>query len=174
MSPAGPVETFPPDLVPPEVIPDDLDITLKPGVRPPNIRALTPEELAERRKNHASEWDYYETLRRERRDLRRDTQAEKRARMGEFRGWCGRVGVGIPPHHVYAMFDLAGEPLYVGVTANLHQRLRQHYDKEWVGRDVARVLTWPFECPDAAREKEREMIRDLRPLHNIVGKKGDS
>jgi excinuclease ABC subunit C len=73
---------------------------------------------------------------------------------------------------VYRIYGHNGEVLYVGITDNLRNRLRQHHSKPW-GRYASHV-EWDLwaDRADAEREEFR-LIRLHRPPHNIIDNEDD-
>jgi predicted GIY-YIG superfamily endonuclease len=71
-------------------------------------------------------------------------------------------------HWVYVCFDEGGTPLYVGITGRSRARLDEHhYGSAWA-RSTSRIEVEHLSDRDQARARERELIRQLRPLHNVV------
>ena len=66
------------------------------------------------------------------------------------------------PHHVYELYDAEGEPVYVGFTINLADRLRTHQSSE-MWREVAEVHTQLHPTRADAQIEEERLIRNLQP-----------
>jgi hypothetical protein len=69
------------------------------------------------------------------------------------------------PVALYRHFDATGALLYVGVSLNAVQRLRQHRLSPWT-EDIANVTVEYYADRDAALNAERQAIVDEGPLHN--------
>lgn len=70
------------------------------------------------------------------------------------------------PTAVYTLADALGEPLYVGVSSNLKQRMIGHKaTKDW-WESVANIDFEEFTNRLEAEIREAELIKTLRPLHN--------
>ncbi|GII24284.1 GIY-YIG nuclease family protein [Planosporangium mesophilum] len=73
------------------------------------------------------------------------------------------------PHALYRFWDRTDVLLYVGITADLPQRMGDHRtDKPWWSQ-VARVTVEHFDTREAALKAETESIREERPLYNVQG-----
>ena len=77
------------------------------------------------------------------------------------------------PHMVYALYDSAGDALYVGMTGDLPRRLAVHARKEW-WRQVDHLNASLYPTRDEARAGERRLIDDLQPAWNIQGAEAGS
>ncbi len=67
---------------------------------------------------------------------------------------------------VYTMWNAeTGEPIYVGCTGNLGQRMRQH-ERRWWYPQVTWIGAVRFESRDEALEAESVRIHKLRPRVN--------
>lgn len=67
---------------------------------------------------------------------------------------------------VYTLKDVAGLPIYVGVTDNLTRRTRQHRaSKPWAAEIATIETEGPFPR-DAAYARERQQIAALSPRYN--------
>lgn len=71
------------------------------------------------------------------------------------------------PATVYIFWGVNDEPLYVGCTTRQYVRFDGHGFKPW-WTDVARIDVEHFEDRGFARMRERLLIRELRPLHNVA------
>lgn len=70
------------------------------------------------------------------------------------------------PHSLYRLFAVDGTLLYIGITADLPARLRQHAgDKDW-WHEVARHTATPCADRRAALAAESMSINRERPLYN--------
>lgn len=72
----------------------------------------------------------------------------------------------VQPNLLYRFYDAAGRLLYVGVTANLPQRLRGHGKRDW-WQDVRTMHAEPHRGRRAVLAAERAAIEQERPLHNV-------
>jgi hypothetical protein len=69
-------------------------------------------------------------------------------------------------HFVYRAFDAAGDLLYVGCTARLEQRAKQHRGQSaWWPHAVRFTITGPYNF-ETARDLERVAIESERSLYN--------
>lgn len=68
---------------------------------------------------------------------------------------------------IYRHFDAAGALLYIGISLSAVQRLAQHRDKPWFDR-IATVTVEPCENRADALARERDAIREERPLFNKI------
>lgn len=68
---------------------------------------------------------------------------------------------------LYRFFGDSGDLLYVGITANLADRLTDHQDKRW-WPEVASMTLEPFTSRKAAAEAERAAIGAEAPRYNVV------
>jgi len=88
----------------------------------------------------------------------------------EFNGWnaskSGRI------QQVWQMYRLFGHNqvlLYIGMTGNFSNRLREHYkDKEWAHEIRQVLLSDPYPSREAVLKAEREAIENERPKHNVM------
>lgn len=73
------------------------------------------------------------------------------------------------PTDIYRLYDADDLLLYVGVSLTVAQRLGSHRQtKAWWG-DVVRITVEHAATRTEALELEADLIRDLKPLHNIAG-----
>lgn len=73
------------------------------------------------------------------------------------------------PFSVYRFFNAKGKLLYVGMTADLPARMRQHAkDKSWWG-EVAKTTSEVHPTEKAAAVAEATAIVAEKPLYNIAG-----
>lgn len=72
---------------------------------------------------------------------------------------------------VYTLFDEDDRALYVGLTARGMARLFEHKNRgtSW-WRDVAYARFEHVPSRAVGHRRERELIRELAPLHNTLGK----
>lgn len=70
-------------------------------------------------------------------------------------------------HYLYRMFSVSGTLLYVGITYNLEERLRQHEITKPT-HEVHRITTQKFETRSEVIAAEHEAIRFEKPLWNIA------
>lgn len=70
------------------------------------------------------------------------------------------------PHFVYEFYDRDGEPVYVGFTSNLPNRLLTHMGSE-MWREVVDVRATWHPDRDSAQDAEKQAIRELRPRWNF-------
>lgn len=75
-----------------------------------------------------------------------------------------------PQWVVYKLYGNGNHLLYVGMTRDLRARLKQHKREEY-WRDVKSVETEDLPDQESALEREAELIRDLSPALNVVGRK---
>lgn len=69
---------------------------------------------------------------------------------------------------VYSHYDSTGTCLYVGMTGNMKQRNAVHMSvTEWRNQ-IARIEFIECENLIEASLKERDLIRNLKPIHNIL------
>lgn len=68
---------------------------------------------------------------------------------------------------VYSFFNGEGEPLYVGCTTRTYVRFGDHGREDWF-TEVARIEVEHFEDRQDAAQRERALIRELRPAHNYL------
>lgn len=69
---------------------------------------------------------------------------------------------------VYCFYGEYGEILYIGVTQNFPQRMKQHKSsKAWIGE--VELMNW-IVCPDRAQAEEYEAhcIDELNPKYNVA------
>lgn len=59
-----------------------------------------------------------------------------------------------------------GVVIYVGQTINLPARIQQHSRKPW-WVEVNRITTEHYTSRDDALQRERALIRELDPRHNV-------
>ncbi|HKY59233.1 MAG TPA: GIY-YIG nuclease family protein [Aeromicrobium sp.] len=77
------------------------------------------------------------------------------------------------PHYVYRCFDADGFLIYIGCTANLKQRMKNHRSSprrssRWIKACMAsHTVDGPFAGLDAGEAAERVAIRAEAPLFNI-------
>lgn len=64
--------------------------------------------------------------------------------------------------HVYKIFNFEDEMIYVGQTANLHARLRDHAINDWFGM-VSRVEAVECSTRHEAMTLETELIDEHQP-----------
>ena len=72
------------------------------------------------------------------------------------------------PRYVYTFWSTTGEPLYVGCTANLPQRLVNHIGGRPWFPEVARIEVTVHADAAAGTAAEAALIRRLNPTHNRV------
>lgn len=71
------------------------------------------------------------------------------------------------PHFVYTAWDANRRPLYVGCTANVARRMRDHrYQSGWYGR-LDTLIVMEFPTQREALTVETHQIIKLRPAANI-------
>lgn len=70
------------------------------------------------------------------------------------------------PHFVYEFYDRDGDPVYVGVTVNLADRLRTHQASE-MWREVAEVRSALYPDRRSGQDAEAHAIRELQPRWNF-------
>jgi hypothetical protein len=72
---------------------------------------------------------------------------------------------------VYELFDRSGRCIYVGATRNMGNRFALHNSKSpwWGDVDPTRTVVTFYADGWAAREAERELIRERTPMHNRGG-----
>lgn len=67
---------------------------------------------------------------------------------------------------VYEFYDRDGDPVYVGCTVNLADRLQAHQRSE-MWREVAEVHTQLYATQDEGYAAERRLIAELQPRWNF-------
>lgn len=67
---------------------------------------------------------------------------------------------------VYMCIDILDRPVYIGMTADLKRRLREHETKSHWWRHVVRTEWYPQADRELALFVERNAIRRLRPEFN--------
>lgn len=68
---------------------------------------------------------------------------------------------------LYRFFDESGALLYVGITANLEDRLAHHErNKPWWPEVFSKHIEW-FDTRPPARAAELKAILEERPIHNV-------
>lgn len=70
------------------------------------------------------------------------------------------------PHVVYEFYDQDGEPVYVGFTSDLIQRLQTHRASA-MWREVTEIHTQTYPDRRAAQDEEARLIRQLQPRWNF-------
>lgn len=70
------------------------------------------------------------------------------------------------PHFVYELYDGAGDPVYVGCTSNLPNRLSTHSGSE-MWREVAEVRATLYPDRAEAESVEALTIREFQPRWNF-------
>lgn len=71
------------------------------------------------------------------------------------------------PHFVYEFYDSDGDPVYVGYTVHLADRLRTHMGSE-MWREVVEVHTMRYPDKREAQDVEARLIRELQPRWNFT------
>lgn len=71
------------------------------------------------------------------------------------------------PAAVYSFFNAEGKALYVGCTTRGASRFGDHGEKDWF-TESTRVEVEHFEDKSDGLNRERDLIRELRPAHNIA------
>lgn len=71
------------------------------------------------------------------------------------------------PASVYTFFDADGNALYVGCTGRQYVRFAGHGGKDW-WTDVTRIEVEHYEAKQDGLRRERRLINELRPLHNVA------
>lgn len=85
----------------------------------------------------------------------------------------GRYALGSPrnklslKHYVYKLWDETGALLYIGISDRGPVRLAEHHHRKPWFVDVERVEFERYESRWASEERERHLIRTLRPRYNI-------
>lgn len=69
--------------------------------------------------------------------------------------------------HLYIVWGVEREALYVGHTKSLTRRLKEHARSTWWPNAVE-VASWEYPDKDEALAHERYAIRYLTPVHNIL------
>ncbi len=73
---------------------------------------------------------------------------------------------------VYILFDVSNDLLYVGITDRGPVRLAEHYrHKSWFSH-VCRVEFERYETRADSERREKYLIQERAPLHNIQHNKG--
>lgn len=70
------------------------------------------------------------------------------------------------PHMVYEFYDYKGEPVYVGCTVNLADRLQTH-QRSPMWREVVEVHTQLYPTRLEGLSAERRLINELQPRWNF-------
>jgi hypothetical protein len=73
-------------------------------------------------------------------------------------------------HWVYRCYAEDGRLLYVGITSNGIKRFRRHGNERDWWPDTARIEIEHFESRKETEDRERELIRELKPPYNTRGK----
>lgn len=82
------------------------------------------------------------------------------------------VRAGSGKHMVYLLFDINDDLLYVGITDRGPVRLAEHYrHKPWFPQ-VCRVEFERYESRDASEAREKYLIQERAPQHNIQHNRG--
>lgn len=71
-------------------------------------------------------------------------------------------------HFVYECYDVFDQPLYVGCTSNIGQRLTAHAGRDW-WPFVHTVKMTSYDNKGTAHQAEYDLIHTLKPEHNIQG-----
>lgn len=69
---------------------------------------------------------------------------------------------------LYRLYDASGRLLYVGISNNVHTRIRTHRVEKYWGPDVADARIEWFTTRAAALSAEATAIRRERPRHNVM------
>lgn len=87
--------------------------------------------------------------------------------MSEFESWLQSRGVPTPTYlYVFYADTLA---LYVGISVNPRNRLYDHYrDGRPFTLEATRIEVEEHPTEDAARLREKELIKELLPVYNLV------
>lgn len=72
------------------------------------------------------------------------------------------------PHDVYKAFNAAGELLYVGISINVFNRLREHEKYAGWVRDASTLRVVRYADRRQAMAEEARTIRDEAPLWNVT------
>ena len=76
------------------------------------------------------------------------------------------------PVALYRFFGVGGDLLYIGITGHLPRRLHQHgKHKDW-WQDCQRVEVEHVRGRDRALRREADLIKALRPRHNVTHNRG--
>lgn len=70
--------------------------------------------------------------------------------------------------HVYRLYDVGDNLLYVGISNRVNDRVRQHMRRQPWGNSIAGATFERFPCRIDAQVAEREAIRTENPIHNIT------
>lgn len=84
-----------------------------------------------------------------------------------------KIGPPFPVYSVYLYYDTDGRLLYVGATGQREKRGQQHARSAPWWHSVARAEFEHFNGPHAKERAftvERELIAELHPYFNVVGK----
>lgn len=73
---------------------------------------------------------------------------------------------------VYSIYNSSDDLLYIGATVNLRRRMQQHRASQPWSDQIHRVEI--EECPSLrhAHEREKELIKQRKPLYNVVNNLG--
>lgn len=71
-------------------------------------------------------------------------------------------------HYVYEFYDADSNPLYVGCTASLGPRFKQHACIRAWWPQVARIAVDVYPDFDSGSAAEEELIATLDPIHNVT------
>lgn len=74
---------------------------------------------------------------------------------------------------VYRWYDEHGTLLYVGITSHLMRRTHDHAKEKPWWSSVARSEVEHYETREQALTREAELIRSLRPVHNVMLNRGN-
>lgn len=75
-------------------------------------------------------------------------------------------------HALYRFFDASGALLYIGITANPSERLRQHSKEKPWWHTITHISLECFPDKHSVLTAEREAILAEKPRHNIVHNRG--
>lgn len=87
-----------------------------------------------------------------------------------YNGWnAPKDGKIAPVWQVYRLFGANQVLLYVGMTGNFSNRLREHFkDKPWAHQIRQVLLSDPYATREAVLAAEREAIENERPKYNVT------
>lgn len=71
---------------------------------------------------------------------------------------------------VYIQKDAQGRILYIGQSCNSYGRTSNHRSSAPWGEEIAETVVIPFEFQRNRSSIERELIRNLKPMHNKIFK----
>lgn len=78
------------------------------------------------------------------------------------------------PSSVYRMYDKGGVLIYVGLTDRGHLRQADHLASKAWAREIAETHWEHFDTREEAAHRERDLIEEKHPQHNVVYRSPDA